>query len=59
MTMVNGENSKDNEEKKEEEDQSTKGIWEVKRSKKGLRIEEKKYGEYDCPKIVLSDMEET
>lgn len=49
--MVTGENSKD----RKEEDQTTEGIWEVKRSEEALRIEEKKCGKYDCPKIILSN----
>ncbi|KAI5405563.1 hypothetical protein KIW84_052374 [Lathyrus oleraceus] len=43
--MVTGENYKD---KKEEEDQTTEGIWEVKRSEEALRIEEKKCGKINC-----------
>lgn len=34
-------------------------FWESRRNVKGLRIEEQKFGEHECPEIILSPEEET
>lgn len=33
-------------------------FWEPKKREKGLRIEEQKYDDYECPEIILSSEEE-
>lgn len=55
--MVTGENT-ENKDEVEDQDQTTEGFWEIKRPDEGLRIEENKYGEYDCPEIILYGVEE-
>lgn len=53
--MVTGEMSKAN---KDVEAPEIADFWKLNPPAEGLRIEERKYEDYDCPEIILSELEE-